>query len=339
MNQTDRDIPLPRGLRVYVVTGANGFIGSAMVWELNQKGHKNILAVDRVDLKTRSELLKPLKYDQFMGADEFLKLSASHDARDFKGVFHMGACSSTTEMDEAFLKRINTDYTRSVFESSLKHGWPLLYASSGAVYGGGENGFDDATISEKFKPLNPYGWSKANFDVWAERQRQTPPNWYGLRFFNVYGPNEYHKGEMSSVVFKAVQQIKETGRLKLFRSHHPDYKDGEQLRDFVYVKDITNWMWQILNRPQVKSGIYNMGFGQARSWLDLAKNVFKSLDRPLEIEWIDVPASIRNQYQYFTEAKMTKLMQQGLTRPAWSLEDGVKDYVSSYLKNHPTQLC
>lgn len=323
---------------MFVVTGANGFIGSAMVWELNRQGHTNILAVDRVPRQERPELLSSLKYEKFMLADEFLSLCSSLEAKKFEAVFHMGACSSTTEMNEDFLKRVNTEYTKSVFNAAKNNLWPLIYASSGAVYGNGELGFDDEISSAALKPLNPYGWSKSRFDVWAESQNERPRRWYGLRFFNVYGPNEYHKGEMSSVVFKAVKQIKESGRLKLFKSHHPQYKDGHQLRDFVYVKDITHWMWQIYQSPQIQSGIYNMGFGQARTWLDLAEGVFSSLGSPMNIDWIEMPDSIRHQYQYFTEAKMTKLLGQGLQAPRWPIESGVKDYVTNYLMRHPRQL-
>lgn len=316
---------------MFVVTGANGFIGSAMVWELNRQGHKDIIAVDRVSPRERPELLNHLSIDQYIDAEEFLKILDSSSARDFKAVFHMGACSSTTEMNVEYLAKNNTDYTKSVFLSGLKNSWPLIYASSGAVYGQGEKGFDDAISTSEFHPLNPYGWSKAHFDIWAEKQTKTPPRWYGLRFFNVYGPNEYHKEDMSSVVYKAFKQIGETGRLKLFRSHNSDFEDGCQLRDFVYVKDITSWMWELYSGPSVQSGIYNLGFGKARTWLDLAKAVFENMNRKLEIEWIDMPASIRNQYQYFTEAKMSKLLGQGVKAPQWSLEKGIQDYLQKYL--------
>jgi ADP-L-glycero-D-manno-heptose 6-epimerase len=244
----------------------------------------------------------------------------------------MGACSSTTETDEEYLKRNNIEYTQKLWEFCARKGKPYIYASSGATYGDGKLGFDDATPPETFKPLNLYGWSKLKFDIWAMQQTQTPSRWYGLRFFNVFGPNEYHKGEMSSVAFKAFNQIRETGKLKLFVSHNPDYKDGEQLRDFVYVKDITRWMWEIMNKPAMKSGIYNMGYGKARTWLDLAKATFQATGKPMQIDWIQVPANIRDQYQYFTEAKMDRLMGQGLSKPEWPLEKAIPDYVNGYLK-------
>lgn len=320
-----------RQIPVFVVTGANGFIGSAMIWELNHRGHTDIIAVDRILPSENNLLLKSLKYSRFISADEFPRFLESSGAANLRAVFHMGACSSTTEMNTEFLRQVNTDYTKTVFQAAKRLGFSLLYASSGAVYGGGEFGFDDRTESSKFKPLNPYGWSKAHFDVWAEAQAETPRHWYGLRFFNVYGPNEYLKGDMSSVVFKAFKQIRETGELKLFRSHRPDYEDGKQLRDFVYVKDITGWMWTIFSNPKVQSGIYNMGFGQARTWLDLAQAVFQGLDKPMKINWIDMPESIRNQYQYFTQAEMSKLQAQGLSAPQWSLEKGVADYIRNYL--------
>lgn len=315
---------------MFIVTGANGFIGSAMVWELNQRGHQDILAVDLIDLQSRSELLKPLKISEFMTAKQLLSFLPS-TKKKITAIFHMGACSNTTEMNVDYLREINTEYTQKMFNFARLLNCPLIYASSGAVYGDGKLGFDDQPTSENYKPLNPYGWSKVNFDVWAEKQKETPARWYGLRFFNVYGPNEYFKGDMSSVAFKAVQQIHATGRLKLFRSHNPQYKDGEQLRDFVYVKDITRWMWEIFTKENCQSGIYNLGYGQARSWLDLAHGVFSNLKRPVQIEWMDVPANIRSQYQYFTEAKMDKLLGQGLSQPQWPLEKGITDYLQAYL--------
>jgi ADP-L-glycero-D-manno-heptose 6-epimerase len=317
---------------MFVVTGANGFIGSVMVWELNQRGITDILVVDRIDPSVRPEILKRLKFSSYMDADEFLNaVQEQKFSNKFKAVFHMGACSSTTETNEAYLKKVNTDYSKSLFLAARAGQWPLLYASSGAVYGGGEMGFDDQLPSSCFKPLNLYGWSKANVDVWSEQQSEKPRRWYGLRFFNVYGPNEYHKNDMSSVIYKAVQQIQQTGRLKLFRSHRPEYKNGEQRRDFVYVKDITNWMWQIYQNPNVPNGIYNMGYGESRTWLDLARAVFKNMGRDMNIDWIDIPESIRNQYQYLTEAKMQKLFAAGLSTPQWPIEKGITDYLQNYL--------
>lgn len=321
-----------------VVTGANGFIGSALVTTLNKKGFDKLCLVDAITPEERASLLKNKKYSVFFHRDSFLSQLANESfSSSVKGIFHMGACSSTTEMNRAYLKEVNTDYSIELFKFCTQRQIPYLYASSGAVYGDGTHGFDDVGTSEKYTPLNPYGDSKREMDLWVEKQTQTPPRWYGLRFFNVYGPNEYFKQDMASVVFKAYHQIKETGRLRLFKSYHPDYKDGEQMRDFVYVKDICNWMVSLYTSPGPASGIYNMGFGQARTWLDLAKNIFENMDRPLNIEWIEMPESIRPQYQYFTEAKMQKLSSQGLQPPHWSIESGVKDYVKNYLlKNEAT---
>jgi ADP-L-glycero-D-manno-heptose 6-epimerase len=213
----------------------------------------------------------------------------------------------------------------------------LIYASSAATYGDGELGYDDEIDFRQLKPLNLYGKSKAIFDSWTLGQHKFPKNWYGLKFFNVYGPNEYHKGPMASLVYKAYNQVAETSQLKLFKSYLPQYKDGEQMRDFIYVKDVTGWMDELIQKTP-KSGVYNMGFGKARTWVDLAKSVFSSMDRKLKIEFIDMPDNIKNQYQYYTNAKMTKWFSQQLSQPKWSIEDGVKDYIRNYLAKDDSYL-
>jgi ADP-L-glycero-D-manno-heptose 6-epimerase len=326
-------------LRMIIVTGANGFIGSALVWELNQAGQKDIVCVDSISLQKRPEILKDLKYETFLGKDEIWKFLENPDViKRTTAVLHMGACSATTEMNVEFLNENNVEYTRRLWNWCTQNRKTYIYASSAAVYGDGEQGFDDATSPAMFKPLNPYGESKAAFDRWAVAQKETPPLWMGLRFFNVYGPNEYHKEFMSSVVFKAFNEIRETGKLKLFKSHNPKYADGKQLRDFVYIKDVTRWTHEIITRPDMKSGIYNMGFGEARTWLDLAQGVFDGLGRKIDITWIEIPELIRDKYQYFTEAKMDRLMSLGLSKPQWPLERGISDYVVNYLSKGPAHL-
>lgn len=322
-----------------IVTGATGFIGSAMIWQLNQRGESSIMAVDTIPPSVKPGPLSKRRYDRFLLKDQLWDFL---DKTKVQAVVHMGACSSTTELNTAFLYENNFLYTQRLWKWCASNHVPFLYASSGAVYGDGQNGFDDSKLSDLFKPLNPYGESKAMFDRWVENEKPpAPPVWYGLRFFNVYGPNEYLKGDMASVVFKAFHQIRETGRLKLFKSHRPDFKDGEQLRDFVYVKDIIRWMDELLIRAQTPepaaSGIYNMGFGKARSWNDLAKATFTSLGRPLQIDYIDIPSDMRPRYQYFTEASLDRLMSLKLSPPRWSLESGVLDYVKNHLlsEDHP----
>jgi ADP-L-glycero-D-manno-heptose 6-epimerase len=314
---------------MWIITGANGFIGSAIVSTLNQKGIEDLIVTDTVTTQERPELLRNKKYQKFLHTDQLFDFLKT--AKGVEGFVHMGACSSTTEMNIEFLKKNNTEYTQKLFSYAFEKQIPFIYASSGAVYGDGKLGFSDSVPSNDFKPLNPYGWSKLNFDIWLEKQTETPPNWYGLRFFNVFGANENFKGPMSSVVFKAFQQIRDTGSLKLFKSHRPEYKNGEQLRDFVYVKDLTAWISSLMDSKTVSSGIYNMGYGKARTWLDLATAVFKEMGKPLQIEWIDVPENIRNQYQYLTEARMEKWNRQSRLEPAWPLEKGVHDYVQNFL--------
>jgi ADP-L-glycero-D-manno-heptose 6-epimerase len=326
---------------MFLITGATGFIGSALVWEFNNRGHNDLLLVDSVPPSVRDSTLRPRRYMSFAHKDDLWSTLSRIRPR---AVLHMGACSSTTELNVAFLTENNFKYTRRLWRWCADHDVPFIYASSGAVYGDGAKGFDDASPSKIFLPLNPYGESKAAFDRWveAEGHRHAPPHWYGLRFFNVFGPNEYLKGDMASVVFKAFHQIRATGRLKLFKSHRPDYRDGEQLRDFVYVKDITRWCRELVERSEgatpVASGIYNMGFGRARSWNELASATFSAMGLAKDlsevrsrIDYIDIPVDMRPRYQYFTEARMHRLLAQGLSSPRWALEDAVKDYVTQHL--------
>lgn len=314
-----------------IVTGANGFIGSAMVWQLNSIGLDDAICVDSVSLESRPEPLKKLKFSKFLLKDDLWDfLKEPETIKSTTWIIHMGANSSTTETNWDLLYENNTVYTQKIFEWCTQHKKNLIYASSAATYGDGELGYDDESDFQKLKPLNLYGKSKAIFDIWALSQKQTPPCWYGLKFFNVYGPHEYHKGHMASLVYKAYHQILESNKLRLFKSYLPEYKDGEQMRDFVYVKDVTAWMHELMEKKP-KNGIYNMGFGKARTWLDLAESIFSSLGKKKQIEFIEMPENIKNQYQYFTEAKMTKWLSMSMSKPKWPIENGVQDYIQNYL--------
>lgn len=307
-----------------------GFIGSGLVGYLNRLGHTNLIVVDDFYAWKKEPNLQGKRVHDWVHRDLFLnyleKVAPSIDV-----VFHIGARTDTISDDQAVFDRLNLQYSQTIWRICAAHGIPLIYASSAATYGDGSAGFsDDEGGLDALKPLNAYARSKHDFDQWALRQTEKPPRWYGLKFFNVYGPNEYHKGRMASVVFHAYHQIRQQGRLNLFRSHRPDYPDGGQQRDFIYVRDILDMLWHAY-QGQAPSGIYNAGTGRARTFEDLGKAIFAGFNLPPAIHYIDMPEDLRDRYQYFTEADMTKWAATGLPVPATSIEDGVREYVQDFL--------
>jgi ADP-L-glycero-D-manno-heptose 6-epimerase len=321
-----------------VVTGAAGFIGSCMVQSLNDKGFQNLLLVDDFGIEAKRKNWEGKNYLEILERYSFFEWLELHKPK-IDLIIHLGARTDTTEFDYSIHEALNVEYSKSIWNYSVAHQIPLIYASSAATYGAGELGYnDDHEVVEKLKPLNPYGVSKNEFDKWALKQASKPNYWTGLKFFNVYGPNEYHKGRMASVIWHAFNQINKNGVVKLFKSHRADFKDGQQLRDFVYVKDllkVIDWMATAMlnnNWDYANNGLYNLGTGKARSFYDLAVASFKGLDLKPNIEFIDMPEDLRETYQYFTEANMQKLQKAGYSNQFYTLEEGVDDYVRNYLK-------
>ncbi len=315
-----------------IVTGAAGFIGSGLISRLNQEGFNNIIAVDDFSKIEKAENLEGKTIKERVERSFFFEWLDENN-KDVEFIFHIGARTDTTEFDVNIFNELNLNYSKQIWEKCVAYQIPLVYASSAATYGLGELGYDDnESLIPQLKPLNPYGDSKNDFDIWALKQEKKPFFWVGLKFFNVYGPNEYHKGRMASVIFHAFNQIKATDKMKLFRSHNPDFKDGEQMRDFIYVKDLIDVCLFFMHHRK-DSGIYNLGSGKARTFKDLVTNTFLAMDKTPDISFIDTPADIRDKYQYFTQANMSKLHAIGYTKPFHTLEEGVGEYVKNYLSS------
>jgi ADP-L-glycero-D-manno-heptose 6-epimerase len=313
-----------------LLTGAAGFIGSYLLGYLNRKGYSNIIIVDDFSEEAKQENFQAKSFIEKIEREELFQWLKQTE-RTIEYVFHLGARTDTTEFDYSIHEKLNVEYSKKIWEYCTQHSIPLVYASSAATYGAGELGYkDDHDIVDKLQPLNAYGVSKNEFDKWALAQKTQPPFWAGVKFFNVYGPNEYHKGRMASVIFHAFNQIQKTGKVKLFRSHKPEFKDGEQLRDFIHVQDIIEVCYWLMEE-QPASGLYNAGTGKARSFNDQVTAIFNALHLSPNIEYIDTPEDIRDKYQYFTEADMGKIKAAGYSKPFFSLEDGVADYVTNYL--------
>ncbi|KAA9357099.1 ADP-glyceromanno-heptose 6-epimerase [Larkinella humicola] len=313
-----------------IVTGATGFIGSCLISRLNQENFNAIIAVDDFSREDKLANLEGKRILERVDREEFFDW-LDNNYHEIEFLFHIGARTDTTEFDRSIFEHLNVEYSKKIWQKCIEYQIPLVYASSAATYGLGELGYDDnESLIPQLKPLNPYGDSKNEFDIWVLEQEKHPFFWAGLKFFNVYGPNEYHKSRMASVIYHAFCQIQQKGSMKLFRSHHPNFADGEQMRDFIYVKDVVE-VCMFLMHHRRNSGIYNLGSGKARTFLDLANNTFQAMGVTPQIEFIDTPEDIRDKYQYYTQATMSKLRSIGYSQPFRSLEAGIEDYVKNYL--------
>lgn len=312
-----------------LITGAAGFIGSALAWHLNELGREDIILTDKLHTGDKWLNIRKRKYFDWVDRDDLFEWLSKTNIK-IETIIHMGACSATTETDADFLMKNNYEYSKKLWKYSINNDVNFIYASSAATYGDGEKGYNDDDDISRLLPLNKYGYSKQIFDQWVLKQIDGPKQFVGLKFFNVYGPNEYHKGRMSSVVYHTFNQFKEKELMKLFKSYKEGYKDGEQLRDFVYIKDVIKVITYFIDNIGL-DGIYNLGTGNARSFYDLAKNTIISMKKEPNIEYIDMPVDIRDKYQYFTEAEMKKLKNSGYDEKFYSLEEGIKDYVQNYL--------
>ena len=323
---------------MYIVTGGAGMIGSAMIWKLNSLGITDILVVDNLGTSEKWKNLVNRNFLEYMPREIFLeRVLTGTLPSPIKGIFHMGACSATTERDIDFLFRNNLEYTKALVQYAQSNGIRCINASSAATYGNGSQGFSDAPETlERLKPLNGYGYSKHLVDLWAKRTG-AQAHFVSLKFFNVYGPNEYHKGNMRSVAVKAFAEVNETGTIRLFASDNPAYTDGGQMRDFIYVKDCVEAMWWLMEHPTV-TGVFNLGTGKARTWNDMARALFKAMGKKECIEYTPLPEQLHGKYQYFTEATMDRLVAAGCPMPRYSLEEGIADYVTAYLQSDDPHL-
>lgn len=333
MADKKRRRPLPLSESRVLITGGAGFIGSALLWDLNQRGCERVVVSDRLRQNEKWRNLVPLRFEDYVEADDLIPFLERDALGEFDLVLHLGACSSTTETDATYLLRNNYEFSKELAGWAIDRGARFVYASSAATYGLGEAGMrdDDSSVQalSRLRPLNMYGYSKLLFDRWLAGQGLMD-RVVGLRYFNIYGPNEAHKGDMRSVVAKAVPQVLESGVIRLFRSHHPDYADGEQLRDFLYVKDATAMTLHLAAHPSA-AGLYNIGSGEASTWVDVANALFAAMDREPNIEFIDMPEHLRAKYQYFTQADIGRLRGTGYDRKITPLDEAVRDYVRNYL--------